>query len=207
MNGSCPSLGLDLMAHSIGDASVGMSVKGCPYDASDANDWELERFQFVVGQGPSADVVGWSRGSRVADVMTAGMWPLLNEYLLARSVEAVFSVPLTVDSQQSFGALTVYRYEVGELTASERQTLEEGAKDVASAVASHVASDQVNHFAGCGLRHIDLLNRAIGVVIGDLGIGRDEASARIRSYSYAAERTLDDVIDGLLSQDIRLTPN
>ena len=207
MSGSCPNLALGDVADGVGPACVGVSLGGRPFGASDLNAWELERFQYVVGEGPSTDYSGGNGGVRVGDIGATELWPQFNECLMRRSIAAVFSIPLKVNSHQSFGALTVYRQEAGDLSVQQQEQLEVAASDTASTVAVHVASDVPRHEVGCGVWQMDLLNRAIGIVIADLGVSPEEASVRIRSYAYASERPLDDVITGLLTQQIRLAPN
>jgi len=195
------------VADGVGSACVGVSLAGRPFGASDLVAWELERFQYVVGEGPAADFAGGNGGIHVGDVEKTELWPQLTEYLVGRSIAAVFSIPLSMNSHPPFGALTVYRYEVGDLSVEQQQQLHGAADDMAATVAVHVTSDVSRHEVGCGVWQMDLLNRAIGMVIADLGVSPDEASVRIRSYAYASDRTLDDVITGLLTQQIRLAPN
>lgn len=207
MNGSCPTLALDVVADDVAPSSIGVSLAGLPFGASDLVAWELERFQYVLGEGPGADFAGGNGGVHVDDVDATELWPQLNEYLVGRAIAAVFSVPLTVSSHQPFGALTVYRRQTGNLTVEQRDRLRAVANELASTVAEHVTSEVTRHDVGCGVWHMDLLNRAIGIVIAELGVGAEEAAARIRSYAYASDRMLDDVITGLLTQQIRLAPN
>jgi hypothetical protein len=207
MSGSCPNLALDEVVDGVGPACVGLSVGGRPFGASDLKAWELERFQYVLGEGPSTDNAGGNGGVHVGDLGATELWPQFNEYLTRRSIAAVFSIPLKVNSNPSFGALTLYRQEVGDLSAGQQEHLQVAAHEMASTVAVHVASDVSRHEVGCGVWQMDLLNRAIGIVIADLGVSPEEASVRIRSYSYASERPLDDVITGLLTQQLRLAPN
>jgi len=206
MSGSCPNLALDAVADGVGPACVGVSLGGRPFGASDPMAWELERFQYVLGEGPSPDFAS-NGGVHVRDVGNTDLWPQLNEYLVGRSIASVFSIPLAVDSHQSFGALTAYRYQAGDLTSEQQEHLAVAAQDVASTVAAHVTSDVPRHDVGCGVWQMDLLNRAIGIVIADLGVTPDEAAVRIRSYSYATDRPLDDVVTGVLTQQVRLAPN
>jgi hypothetical protein len=207
MSGSCPNLALGEVADGVGPASVGVSLSGRPFGASDLKAWEFERFQYVLGEGPATDYAGGNGGVHVGDIGATELWPQFNEYLLRQSIAAVFSIPLKVNTNESFGALTVYRQKVGDLSVEQQEHLQGAAHDLASTVAVHVASDLSRHQVGCGVWQMDLLNRAIGIVIAQLGVGAEEASVRIRSYSYASERTLDDVITGLLTQQIRLAPN
>lgn len=207
MSGSCPKLALDEVADRVGPGCVGVSLGGRPFAASDLQAWELERFQYVLGEGPSGDYAGGNGGVDVGDVGATDMWPQFIEYLIRRSIAALFSIPLKVNSNESFGTLTVYRQQVGDLSVEQQQDLHQAAHTMASTVAAHVASDEPRHDVGCGVWQMDVLNRAIGIVIADLGVSPEEASVRIRSYSYASERTLDDVITGLLTQQIRLAPN
>src|SRR4051794_39534394 len=135
MNGSCPKLALDVVADDVAPSSVGVSLAGLAFGASDLIAWELERFQYILGEGPCADFAGGNGGIHVDDVDATELWPQLNEYLVGRAIGAVFSIPLRVNSHPPFGALTVYRHERGELTSEQRERLGLVANEMASTVA------------------------------------------------------------------------
>jgi hypothetical protein len=54
------------------------------------------------------------------------------------------------------------------------------------------------------LRRIHELQQAVGVVMAQLGVDADEATARIRAHSYRSERPLGDVLGDLLRDQLTL---
>jgi hypothetical protein len=208
VTGCCPDLRLDDVAEALDRRSVGVSVGGRAFDASDDVARELEWVQFVLGEGPIADIsAGSEQTSWAALGSVGGAWPALDEQLALRSIRTVFSLPLAVDDHRSFGAFTVYGARDDDLTAHQRRRVEAAAREASWTVAGHVLASSRSHEQRCGLHRFDLLDRAIGMVMCDLGISSDEAAARIRSHTYASGSTIGDVIDDLLGRRVRLGPH
>src|SRR4051794_41889120 len=108
MNGSCPMLALDVVADDVAPSSVGISLAGFPFGASDVVAWELERFQYVLGEGPGADFAGGNGGVHLDDLHSTQVWAQLHEDLLRPANAAVFFGSLTIHPHQTFRALTRY---------------------------------------------------------------------------------------------------
>lgn len=195
----CLDLGLDEIARRLTPASVGVSVLGRCFDASDDVAHDLETDQFVLGEGPIGDVVDVGQPIQVCDVDHAHYWPEFDKHLAECSMRAVFSMPLRT-TLQVYGALTVYRLAPGDPGAQQVNRLLGAARKISLALERHLTAGIVEHGVGCGVHRADRLYRAIGMVIGDLGLPSDEASSRIRSHAYAIGRPLDEVIDDLLGR-------
>jgi len=203
MPGCCPDLRLDRIARHVGRTSIGVSVNGRPFDASDVKGYELEHAQFVLGQGPVAD----RTDSDVSDETALQRWPSLSEDLEARSVRSVLSFALALDERWPFGTFTLYRYQPARLTVRQTCGLRTAVSDTSLTVANHVMANRRHHDVRCGLHRFDLLDQAIGLVMDDLGVGPDVATARIRSHSFANECPLDHLVVDLIGRRVRLAPH
>ena len=128
MSELCPDLRLAALAGAIAPGSIGVSLGGRPFDASDPVAMELENRQFVLGEGPitdmalgtaaATDMVGVSGPDAVSEA-----WPSFGEHLTDRSIGAVFSFPVSVDRHSSFGTLTLYRTGRGPLAEADRRSV------------------------------------------------------------------------------------
>ncbi len=217
MPGCCPDLRLDRIARHVGRTSIGVSVNGRPFDASDVKGYELEHAQFVLGQGPIADRSNASRSNEchsnactdgdVSDETALQRWPSLSEDLEARSVRSVLSFALALDERWPFGTFTLYRYQPARLTVRQTCRLRTAVSETSLTVAAHVMANRRHHDVRCGLHRFDLLDQAIGLVMDDLGVGPDVATARIRSHSFANECPLDHLVVDLIDRRVRLAPH
>ena len=204
MGGCCPDLGLDDIKGRLGPSSIGVSIKGRPFDASDAVASDLEHWQFVLGEGPSA------ASSTIADPVdtdVAARWPSLSAHLAARSVAAMVSLPLALDARRPFGTFTLYRYRPDDLSPAQVCLLHAAALETSYRVAEHVISGPDDHEPGCGVHGLARLDQAIGVVMQDLGVGPDTASVRIRSHSYAYDFRVQHLVTEIVEGRMRLAPH
>ena len=203
MAGQCPNLGCGSIAAELSVAGVGLSLAGRPFDASDNASRALEGWQFVLGEGPCLDALS-GEVVDIPDVTRADVeWFSFAQMLRDRAVASVFAFPLSLEDA-CIGALTLYHSRRGELSAEQRRAASTAARVAASLVGDHVMSDQEAHQGSCGLHLFDLFNRAVGVVIHDLGVGPGEASSRIRLHAYAHDCLVDDVVEELLGGRLHL---
>jgi hypothetical protein len=206
MAGGCPDLDLGSIARRCGPGSVGVSLGGRPFAASDVAGHELERAQFVLGEGPVLDRPN-VEASNLEGIPPRDRWPGFGEVLAARSVNEVFRFRLFLHERWPFGALTLYRYERGPLEAGQACALGAAARELSLTLAAHVLSTTRHHDPECGIHWLDRLDQAIGVVMANLGIGADAAAARIRSHSYASDRPIDLVLADLVDRQLVLAPH
>jgi hypothetical protein len=204
MGGCCPDLGLDDINIRLGPSSIGVSVQGRPFDASDPIASDLEHWQFVLGEGPS------SAPNAIVERIHADLatrWPALSVHLAARSVATVVSLPMALDRWRPFGALTLYRYDAGALSGAQLRLLRAAARETSYLVADHVTTGPDDHEPGCGLHGLARFDQAIGVVMQDLGVGPDTAAVRIRSHSFANDCRVERLVTDIVEGRVRLAPH
>jgi hypothetical protein len=193
-----------MIAATLGVDGAGISLGGRPIDASDAITKLLEDQQFVFGEGPLVDATTTWRPVEVPEIgAVSSSWLRFSEVLSSRSIGGVFAFPLAFDHTR-LGALTLYRSTPGPLTDRQRDAARKAAKAAALTVAAHVLAEQATHDAQCGLHRVDRLNLAVGIVMHDLDVGPEDASARIRSHAFAAARPVDEVVAAVVARELQL---
>jgi hypothetical protein len=199
----CPRLRCDVIAATLGVEGAGISLGGRPIDASDETTKLREDHQFVLGEGPLVDATTSWRAVEVPDIGDSSSWLRFSEVLSSRSIGGVFAFPLAFDHTR-LGALTLYRSATGPLTDGQRDAAGKAAEATALTVAAHLLAGQATHDAQCGLQRVDRLNMAVGIVMHDLDVGPEDASARIRSHAFADGRPVDEVVWALVARELRL---
>jgi hypothetical protein len=193
-----------MIAATLGADGAGISLGGRPFDASDEATKLLEDHQFVLGEGPLVDATSSWRAVEVPDIgADSSSWLRFSEILSSSSIGGVFAFPLAFD-HTCLGALTLYRSTPGPLTARQRDAAGKAAKATALTVAAHLLGEQATHDAQCGLHRVDRLNLAVGIVMHDLDVGPEDASARIRSHAFAAARPVDEVVAAVVARELQL---
>ena len=165
--------------------------------ASDAKSRALEELQFTLGEGPCIDAYASRRPVLEPDLHTHGSrrWPGYAQAAQQHGVRAVFSFPLQVGAARA-GALDIYRAEAGSLSP-DALTQAFTFADVAMGL---LVDGQARSGDARSSPDLDdaLANRlevyqAQGMVMVDLGVGIQEAMARLRAHAFAEERTIRDV--------------
>ena len=176
--------------------------------ASDAESRVLEELQFTVGEGPCIDAFTSRRPVLEPDLDTHGTrrWPGYAPAAQAHGVHAVFAFPLQVGAARA-GVLDIYRAEAGSLTP-DALTQAVTFADVAMGL---LVDGQARAGDTGSSPHLDdaLANRlevyqAQGMVMVDLGLGIEEAMARLRAHSYAVERSIGDVAKDIVTGNLIL---
>ena len=204
MADACPDLRCDTLACELSGDGVAISLEGRPFDASDEASLALDGWQFVLGEGPLVEV-GTGKASVEVPAVGAGdvRWLRFAEVLASHSVGSVFSFPMSFD-HTIVGALTMYRSDAGELSQQHRRAAHDAARAAGLTVAAHVMQQQPVHRPECGVRRVDLLNQAIGVVMHDVEVGPDEARARIRSHAFSSGTPIEQLVNDLVARRQRL---
>ena len=177
--------------------------------ASDPRSAHLEELQFTLGEGPCVDAFESRRPVLVPDLADELMirWPAYAPAIHEKGIRAVFAFPLQIGAAR-LGVLDVFRDRAGSLDSGE---LSRAVLLAAAAVAALL--DQQDQ-AGAAPDHPEKafadraeLFQAQGMVMVQLGISLSEAMARIRAYSYAENRRLDDVARDIVARRLRLDPD
>jgi hypothetical protein len=175
--------------------------------ASDAKSRLLEELQFTLGEGPCIDAYASRRPVLEPDLATHGTrrWPGYAPAAQEHGVEAVFAFPLQVGAARA-GALDVYRTEAGALT---RDALTQAFTfaDVAMGLlvdGQARAGDSRSPDLDDALANRLEVYQAQGMVMVDLGVGIEEAMARLRAHAWAEGRPIGDVAQDIVAGKLTL---
>jgi transcriptional regulator with GAF, ATPase, and Fis domain len=176
--------------------------------ASDARSRALEELQFTAGEGPCIDAYTSGRPVLVPDLDHHGThrWPGYAAAAREHGVRAVFAFPLQVGAARA-GALDIYRTEAGSLT-DDALTRAITFADVAMGLLvdgqAQVGDDRSSSDLDDALAPRLEVYQAQGMLMVDLGVGVDEAMARLRAHSYAAERPIADIARDIVAGKLTL---
>ncbi len=176
--------------------------------ASDAASKALEELQFTLGEGPCIDAYSSRRPVLEPDLSTHGIrrWPGYAPAAQQHGVKAVFAFPLQVGAARA-GALDIYRDSPGSLSAG---ALAQAFTFAEVAMGLLVDGQQGADGSWNGPDLDDVLAyrlevyQAQGMVMVDLGVGIDEAMARLRGHAYAHGRYISDVARDIVGGKLRL---
>jgi hypothetical protein len=179
-------------------ASVSLCSNGMPVllSASSARAAHVSEVQATLGYGPCLYAARLGAPVLAAD-LTKGRdalrWPVFAQAATAAGVRAVYSVPLG-DDAVCVGTLDLYRDQPGGLGPRELRVarLVAGVLTVALMALPHGEDDDPggDHpwLSGLATEH-DEVYQAIGMIMVQLGVGADEALARLRAHAFAHDRT------------------
>ncbi|TDE03131.1 ANTAR domain-containing protein [Jiangella asiatica] len=170
---------------------------------------ELEELQLMLGQGPGMDAAATDRPVLVPDLSVsaaADRWPVFAPAAVAHGAYGMFAFPVAIGAAR-IGVLDVYRRRPGSLSAAE---LADGLA-FADAVLLLALDERGGLTFGAGRlidgelpeRRADV-HQAAGMVSVQLGVGVDEALARLRAYAYVNGQRLVDVAAAVLARHLRL---
>ncbi len=171
-------------------ASVSLCADGVPIQvtATDDRAARLAEIQATLGDSPSRSA-GSSGTPVLASDLTSGRdarrWPVYAQEVRELGVCAVYALPLG-SGRVCVGTLDLYRDTVGELTPGELGTAGCVARIVTVSLADLSRTARLGGLVG----DHDEIHQATGVVMVQLGIGPDEALARLRAHAYSHGRTL-----------------
>ncbi|MGW3724447.1 GAF and ANTAR domain-containing protein [Streptomyces sp. NPDC000851] len=178
--------------------SDGMPV---PLSASDARAAYLMEVQATLGEGPCLHAARTGAPVIAADLegRDADRWPVFAQQATAAGVRAVYALPLGDDSG-CVGTLDLYRDSPGGLSTRELHTayLMAGVMTVALMTALPTGEENGSRRAdGPWLSELatehDEVYQAVGMIMAQLGVGSDEALARLRGHAFVRGRTVLDV--------------
>ncbi|WP_461080903.1 GAF and ANTAR domain-containing protein [Streptomyces deserti] len=183
-------------------ASVSLRSDGMPLQLSASSERaaHLAQIQATLGDGPCRLALQTGAPVLACD-LTAGRdvhrWPVFAQQATAAGVAAVYVMPLGTDSV-CVGTLDLYRDTPGELTDRQMHValLVAGVMTVALMALPHGEEHETPGgepwLSGLGADH-DEVHQAVGMIMAQLGVGADEALARLRGDAFAGGRTALDV--------------
>jgi hypothetical protein len=177
-----------------------------PLGASDAVARTAERLQFTHGEGPCLAVAAAPRIVRAAAADFAQRWPALYTDLRARtSYRSVVAVPVPFGVHAA-GAYDLYLTDPDAAAALSDADLQAVSAEIVRAVAAVVlASGTPPDVAWLGrpaARRRTGVWIAIGLLNATLGLPASDALARLRSFAYARELSVDDVAGALVAREL-----
>ncbi|MFF7854471.1 GAF domain-containing protein [Streptomyces sp. NPDC007904] len=189
-------------------ASVSLRAAGMPVQlgASGAHAAYLAQLQATLGDGPCRSALETGAPVLARDLTAdscAHRWPVFAQQALAAGVRAVYAVPLGSDTV-CVGTLDLYRDTPGGLTDGQLSVarLVAGVMTAALMALPHGEEDGFlggePWLSGLAADH-DRIYQAVGMIMAQLGIGADEALARLRGDAFADGRTALDVAQDVVS--------
>ncbi|CAL9468022.1 hypothetical protein SUDANB58_02794 [Streptomyces sp. enrichment culture] len=183
-------------------ASASLRGDGVPVQLCASSDLAayLSDVQATLGEGPCLQAAETGGPVLARDLTTgpdARRWPVYAQYATAVGVRAVYALPLGNDSV-CVGTLDLYRDTPGTLTGPQLHTarLVAAVMTVALMALPHGEEYDVQGgepwLSGLAAGH-DEVYRAVGMIMAQLGVGADEALARLRAHAFAHGRTAHDV--------------
>ncbi|MFF4270410.1 GAF and ANTAR domain-containing protein [Streptomyces sp. NPDC001536] len=193
-------------------ASVSLRADGMPVQLSASSEQaaHVGEIQATLGDGPCLHAARLGAPVLAADLTDgrdAGRWPVFAQQATAAGVRAVYSVPLGNDTV-CVGTLDLYRDTPGELSDRELRTaqLVAGVMTVALMALPHGEDDGPGGdepwLSGLATDH-DEVYQAIGMIMAQLGIGADEALARLRAHAFAGDHTVLEVARDVAAHRMR----
>lgn len=176
-------------------ASVSLRGDGMPVQlgASGPQAARLAQLQATLGDGPCRHVLEAGAPVLARDLAAAGCadrWPVFAQQALGAGVRAVHALPLG-SGDVCVGTLDLYRDTPGGLTDGQLRValLVAGVMTVALMDLPYDLLDGDEPWlSGLAADH-DRVHQAVGMIMAQLGIGADEALARLRADAFAHDRT------------------
>ncbi|MEU7054672.1 GAF and ANTAR domain-containing protein [Streptomyces sp. NPDC046197] len=192
----------------VSGASVSLCGSGMPVQVSASDDAaaRMADVQATLGDGPclyAAEIGAPVLASDLTTGRDVRRWPVFAQQAAEAGVQAVYSLPLGNDAV-CVGTLDLYGGIPHELSGRELHTaqLVAGAMTLALMSLSHEVDieERADHswLSGLTTDH-DEVYQAIGMIMAQLGVGSDEALARLRARAFAQGRTALDVAHEVIS--------
>lgn len=182
--------------------------------ATDRVAGEIEEWQLVYGQGPCVDAFTGGGPVLIVDLGSADhavRWPAFTASALASGARAVFALPLQVGSVR-LGVMDLYRASAGPLSAHELADALAFADAAGTMLLDGVegVSRQVTDLSWQGddpTAHHAEVHQATGMILAQIGVDAEAASARLRAYAFAHDRRLVDVALDVVGRRLRFEPD
>lgn len=192
-------------------ASASLHGAGLPVPVGASSTWaaQLTELQATLGDAPCLTAAA-TRAPALASDLTRDpaqeRWPVFAHEATAGGTRAAFSIPLGNDTV-CVGTLDLYRDTPGELTPGQLHTAElvAGVLTVALMALPHEETttlDSDRWLDGLAADH-DEVYQATGMIMAQLGVGPEEALARLRAHAFAQGRTVLDAAGDVVGHRVR----
>lgn len=174
---------------------------------------ELERMQYNLGEGPHWQALHTGRPTLIGDIADApsDSWPTFAAEVASLEVSAMFSIPMMLGAAV-VGVVDLSRRRSGHLETAELHHVMTLTRMVASTAVRHAttaARVHVTATAGRPSRWPPEMRRevhqATGMLVAQLDISATDAFAVLRAYSFAHDRSLEDVADDIVNRRVDLS--
>ncbi|MFC5634059.1 GAF and ANTAR domain-containing protein [Streptomyces bullii] len=183
-------------------ASVSLRSDGMPVQLSASSEQaaRVAQIQATLGDGPCRLALETGAPVLACDLTQghdAHRWPVFAQQATAAGVRAVYVMPLGNDAV-CVGTLDLYRDTPGGLTERQLHIARLVAGIMTTALMAlphgdeHEAQGGEPWLSGLAADH-DEIYQAVGMIMAQLGVGADEALARLRGDAFARGRTALDV--------------
>lgn len=173
----------------------------------------VEELQFSLGEGPVADAFRTRRPVLVSDMSSSGpasRWPVFAAGTADLQVGGLFAFPMQLGAI-TVGVCATYRRLAGGLGTVEVQALLRAVDIVTLSLLAARAGDEQEYPDLAWLdghdRRRRLVHQATGMLTVQLGLGAEEAFARMRAYAFAEGRSVDAVAEDVVARRLRLDPD
>ena len=179
--------------------------------ATDMLGERLAELQVTVGEGPGVDARREGGPVLVADLdapASQRRWPVFAPLAIEAGAGALFTLPLCVGAIR-VGVLALHRVEAGRL---EPATLTDSLAFAALARGLLLDEQAGLRTAGSGPAAFDLplhrpqVHQATGMISAQLGVGMEDAFARLRARAFAAQRPLAELAADVVAHRVRFDP-
>ncbi|WP_420706139.1 MULTISPECIES: GAF and ANTAR domain-containing protein [unclassified Streptomyces] len=193
-------------------ASVSLRSDGMPVQVSASSEHaaHLAEIQATLGDGPCQTAVADGAPVLACDLTSgrdAGRWPVFAQQATAAGVRAVYAVPLGSDAV-CVGTLDLYRDSPGGLTDRQLRVARLVAGVMTAALMSLPRGDEAEArdgddglawLSGLATGH-DAVYQAVGMIMAQLGVGADDALARLRGNAFAHGCTVLEVAHDVITR-------
>lgn len=193
----------EAIAATLDMSGVGVSLYGQPMHGSDLTTMGVEDRQFILGEGPLIDAFVGRVDVEAPEATRVRGDDWFELRLPTFGIGATFAFPMLL-GKACLGSVTFYRRDAGPLTDGQRALAHVAVDAAALETATLLLDAHSGDRPVPALRRIHELQQAVGVVMAQLGVDADEATARIRAHSYRSERPLGDVLGDLLREQLTL---
>ncbi|MCD7440405.1 GAF and ANTAR domain-containing protein [Streptomyces lincolnensis] len=189
-------------------ASVSLRSDGMPVQLTASNEQaaHVAEIQATLGDGPCMEAAHTGAPVLAGDLdgdRDAGRWPVFAQQATEAGVRALYSIPLGSDTV-CVGTLDLCSDTPGDLTSGELSTARLVAGVMTVALMA-LPREEENGLTGNGpwlsglASDHDEVYQAVGMIMVQLGVGADEALARLRGHAFAHGRTALEVAHEVVS--------
>jgi hypothetical protein len=184
--------------------------------ASDLVIARIASVQFALGEGPALEAFTTRRPVLIADVSSTdatARWPAFAADAAGLPVGGLFVFPIHLGAL-TVGVCELYRRATGQLSAAELASVFR-AMDIATlSLLAQRAGERVGSVGweeadagGVGILGERQIHQATGMLIAQLGVGAEQAFARLRAHAYAEGKDMLVIAEDIIARRLRLEPD